>query len=175
MIRIIGIDASTVSTGVSVFKVTKNGAALEETFLLKSDNKNKGKLDKQKRTEITEQRVAFMIKGLMDIFKKYKPSVIVIEDVYGGKDMYTLKMLARFQGFVFGYAVLNDIKMEYKIASKWRKEVGIPLTDENKKPNKRATLKKLAVKKVKELYKIDVTDDVADAVLIGHSSAISQS
>ena len=169
MERIIGIDASTFATGVAVFKKTKKGTVLEETFLLKSENKKRGK-SKGERTEITESRVAFMIKGLQEIFNKYKPSLIVIEDVYGGKDVYTLKMLSRFQGFAFGYAVLNDIKMEYKISTRWRKEVGIPLRDENNKLYKRPELKKLAIQKVKELYGIDVTDDVADAILIGHSS-----
>lgn len=170
MEKVIGIDASTVSTGVAIFKELKSGeVTLEETYLLSSNKKSKV-ADKRKRTEITEERIAFMITELEKIFEKYKPSKIIIEDIYGGKDMYSLKMLARFQGFVFGYCVLNNVQIEYKIANKWRKEVGIPLTDENKVKYKRKDLKRLAIQKVKELYNIDCTEDVADAICIGYSA-----
>lgn len=179
---IIGIDASTTKTGISIYKLNKTGKKLykyelidaeKNTFIpeeYKTKTKDSKKIKKEKSNQRTTLRVEYTIKELLKILNYYKKTGEIIkigfEDTYGTVDVSSTKSLARIQGSILGFCLENKIELKFINPSSWRKIVGIPLK-ENDKWLKRETLKALAVKMVKDLYQIEVIDDIADAILIG--------
>ncbi len=174
MYRLISIDASTVSTGVAVYKVTKKGYKLEDYRLITDKRKrpNSSKLSKAKKKElqhkITYERILFMINEIRNILNKYKPEKIIVEDIYGGKDLYAFKMLSRFHGAILEYSLTHNAKILYKMPNGWRADLGIPIK-KGKVWLKREQLKKMSIQKVKDVFNINVNDDLADAICIGLS------
>jgi hypothetical protein len=63
------------------------------------------------------------------------------------------------------YAYKNNIEFELLLPSVWRKRIGL----KQNKNIKRAALKEEAVQAVLQEYKINVTDDEAESVLIARS------
>lgn len=174
MKRLVSIDASTTGTGVAVFKVFKSSYRLENIHYIedkrkRSESKKLTKARKKElRKQITYERVQYMITELYRLLDKYRPQTIVIEDVYGGKDMYAFKMLSRFHGAMLGYALSHGIEIMFRLPSEWRKAVGIPLGN-GKEKYKRDELKDFAIQKVKDEFDITVNNDMADAICIGLS------
>ena len=128
-------------------------------------------MNKQEENEIKKKnmdyRIIEMIKGINIYLKKYKPKVIVIEDTYMGKDGYAYKKLCHIQGLVLSYSIEHKRCLIYFYSpTVWRKAVGIP-NSENKVKLKRKELKNRAIELVKQIYDIDVSDDIADSICIG--------
>lgn len=178
----VSIDGSTTGTGVAVFEITKNGDykyiehKLFEPDKAKYTSKKKGMsktayklLHAKEKREDMSNRVLFMMSHIEEMLDKYTPVVVVMEDGYGQNDMMTLKMLSRIHGDVIGWARRHGAELVIKTPSAWRKEVGMPLRDANKKLLKREQLKELSKNIVKQVFGIDVTDDEADAICIGLS------
>ena len=178
----VSIDGSTTGTGVAVFEIAKNGDyKYIEHKLFKPDkakytSQKKGMsktayklLHAKEKREDMSNRVLFMMSHIEEMLDKYTPVVVVMEDGYGQNDMMTLKMLSRIHGDVIGWARRHGAEMVIKTPSAWRKEVGMPLRDANKKLLKREQLKELSKNIVKQVFGIDVTDDEADAICIGLS------
>ena len=171
---IMGIDASTTNTGVSVFKLKRNNLEYYAHTLISAP---KAKYNKKTMTKAAYKtfkhnqiidRVKLMITNLQSLLKTYKPDVIIIEDTYASYDVYTVKMLNRVLGAVLGYAIEKDIEIIYKTPNAWRSDIGIK-TRENNKPLKRPELKKQALAYVKETFNIDASEDEAEAICIGYS------
>lgn len=80
---ILSLDVSTVSTGWSVFK----GHALYKYGIIKIDSKK----------DIHEKMVTFR-DSIKKLLVKYKPSIVLIEDVWMGTNAKTSKILAKFCG-----------------------------------------------------------------------------
>ena len=179
---IIGIDASTTKTGVSIYKVLKSGKKLYKYELIdaekntkipdtmKTKSKDKKKIKKEKSNQRTILRVEYTIHELLKILHTYQKQGEIVkigmEDTYGTVDVSSTKSLARIQGSVLGFALEYKVDLQFINPSSWRKKVGIPL----KRDDiwfKREDLKQFAVKMVRDLYHIDVIDDIADAILIG--------
>lgn len=168
---LISIDGSTTNTGIAVFDY--NTKELIDYTCIKPDNPyeiNKD-MNKQEKAEIKKKnmdcRIIEMIKGINIYLKKYKPKVIVIEDTYMGKDGYAYKKLCHIQGLVLSYSIEHKRCLIYFYSpTVWRKAVGIP-NSENKVKLKRKELKNRAIELVKQIYDIDVSDDIADSICIG--------
>jgi Holliday junction resolvasome RuvABC endonuclease subunit len=173
---LIAIDPSTTSTGVSVFKRQKKSWKLENTSLLSDDSKRSKskKLTKAQakklRIEVMKSRVRGMIANLYDIFDKYNPIAVIVEDSYSGKDPMAYKMLCRLQGAIWGYALSHGDIILFKPPSEWRRDIGFPQVDENGKHYQRDDFKQIAVDYIKEKYGITIKDDIAEAVCLGLSS-----
>ena len=183
---VIGIDASTTKTGVSVFKLYKNGTKKLEYFelidaeketVIESElktKKNDNKATRKKKSNLrTKKRVEYTIQKVMALIHTYrKKGNIVrvgIEDTYGTTDPSSIKSLARIQGAVYGFCLEHDTQLQFLAPSTWRVKVGIPLKNEGISL-KRDDFKKLSVQMVKEKYGLDVDDNVADSILIGEVS-----
>lgn len=177
MIFKVGIDASTTGTGLAIGKVDKKGNCKYYKSMVLSTEKakyNKGKLTKaeykKKRIENTVNRTEDMIKSiyiqLNELLKKHQIQKVIIEDVYAGNDIFTLKMLGRIQGAVYGYCYKNNIEIEFKMPLHWRKELGFPITDEDGKRIKRDDYKKIAKGYIMDKYGIDVSDDEAESICL---------
>jgi len=173
---LIAIDPSTTSTGVSVFKRQEKSWKLENTFLLSDDSKRSKskKLTKAQakklRIEVMKSRVRGMITNLYDIFDKYNPIAVIVEDSYSGKDPMTYKMLCRLQGAIWGYALFHGDIILFKPPSEWRRDIGFPSVDENGKHYQRDDFKQMAVDYIKEKYGITIKDDIAESACLGLSS-----
>lgn len=168
---LISIDGSTTNTGIAVFDY--NTKELIDYTYIKPDNpyETNKNMTKQEENEIKKKnmdyRIIEMIKGINIYLKKYKPKVIVIEDTYMGKDGYAYKKLCHIQGLVLSYSIEHKRCLIYFYSpTVWRKAVGIP-NSENKVKLKRKELKYRAINLVKQIYDIEVSDDVADSICIG--------
>ena len=104
------------------------------------------------------------------VFNKYPINKIVAEEVrpeggYGVGNQKTHKALMWLQAAVA--FMLHDnyptVELEYIYPSSWRATLGI----KNGRGIKRQTLKEADIEFVKNKYRINVNDDVADAICIG--------
>lgn len=111
-----------------------------------------------------EVRIKNMIQKIYTLIEKEKPNIIVFEDVRILRNTHVTVALAEILGAIIGKCIEMNIKYESISPASWRTKHGI------QKPGlKRDELKRLSVNKVKELYNSDVSDDEADAILIGAS------
>lgn len=103
-------------------------------------------------------------KGLEVLLNQYKPDLILIEDVQQVGNNATFKKLAQLQGYLIATADRYNIPIEIISVNTWRSKVGLM-----GKGIKRKQYKQLAIDKVEKEFKIKVSDDIAEAILIGKS------
>lgn len=95
------------------------------------------------------------------VIKQWKPDYIVFEDIQGQQNGYiTFKTLAMLLGVVSEVCQANDVPYECVSPNVWRKYAGTC-------GKTREEEKILSIAVVKNKYNIKVTDDVAEAILIG--------
>lgn len=101
--------------------------------------------------------------------EKWKPDQIVFEDIQlqtfnGEEQVLTYKKLAHLQGVLFNYC--HEMKIPFIVvpAATWRNYSEI-------KGKTRTDRKKNAQLKIKRFYDVSVTQDEADAILIGRWAA----
>lgn len=152
--RIIGCDQATQHFGISVF---------DDGKLVYFDCMEfKGEIDK---------RYADIMKFMESVITYWQPDYFVIEDIQlqqgaiGGYNAF--KALGGLLGIM--KAVITKHKIPYKevLNKVWQAKFMIGGKD-------RITQKNNVIKKVKELFGVDVTDDVADAILIGKWGVIDR-
>ena len=98
------------------------------------------------------------------VIKQWKPDYIVFEDIQYQNGYITFKTLAMLLGVVHEVCQANDVPFECVSPNVWRKYSGIC-------GKTRQEEKKLSIAVVKEKYNVSVTDDVAEAILIGRYGA----
>lgn len=157
--RILAFDQATEVSGWSVFDGNK---------LVKYGHWVSNSNDCVERIDITKQWFASMI-------KKWNPDKVVIEDIQlqtykkneqeSAKMVYTFKVLANLQGVLMNYLFTNNIIHKVTPPSSWKSSCGV--TGKNRSDQKRS-----AQLRVKALYNIDVTQDEADAILIGRDAVL---
>lgn len=152
--KILSIDASTKSSGWSVFE---DGKLIDYGCITSSST------DMIKRIQI-------MIKGLSQVLTNHNITTIVLEEVRPENGLQNIKthralmyLQAAIAFLVHESSPSTDIEFIYP--SEWRKICGIKTGS----GVKRDTLKVADVKFVKDNYGIDVNDDIADAIGIGHA------
>lgn len=154
----IAIDASTKSTGIAMFK--DNQLLGYENFV--SSNKN------------VLKRIKYMTDKIEEIYKKNnQESVQVVmeqvipdnlNDAKWTRNQATFKALFYLQAAIVLMFDHYDIEVELVGASTWRKWCGIKQGGAN-----RDTLKFRDIQFVRDHYDdLDVNDDVADAICLGH-------
>ena len=152
--KLLSLDTSSSKTGWSCFedaKYKKSGVINFDTNECKK--KYKGNSDK---------RIEDMCSAIIDLLKKYKPDIIVIEKLNVGRNMVAVRHLSKVIGVVYCYSILNDCYYHEIQASQWRSQIGI-----QGKNRKREEYKQLAIEYVKNTLGIDVTDDEADSICAG--------
>lgn len=152
--KIMSLDASTKSTGVAIF---------EDKNLIYYDCITASSTDVIKRIQI-------VISKLNKILQEYKVEKIILEEVRpedGIQNIQTHRALMWLQAAINFMIHENHskIKVEYVYPSSWRAACGI----HTGRGIKRQTLKIADINFVKENYNIDVNDDIADAIGIGHA------
>lgn len=147
----LAIDASTKSTGIAIFKQNK-------LFCYKCIKQN----DNNTFTRIRE-----MTKRIRQIYQQYQPTNIIMQDILPQDVKHNQKI---FKALVYLQAMivlqldrLNAPEVELTTANHWRKICGI----KTGRGIKRQVLKEKSVNLIKQIYNINVNDDIADAICIG--------
>ena len=150
VMRVVGIDASTNKTGISLFIDGEyNGHMLIDLHKIKDSN----------------IRVPKMMKEIKCVLDYYEPDIIVMEECLLKTNIATVKLLSYLAGAIISWATDNQVEFRFQLPSEWRKRVKIvqgPKTPRDK-------LKQEAIDMVQDRFGIDVTDDEAEAVLIAYS------
>lgn len=152
--KVLAIDASTKSTGVALF---------EDTKLVKYDCLTASSTDLIKRI----QKIIYQLKVFIDGEKIDK---IILEEVRpenGVQNIKTHRALMWLQAAIafLLHEIQPKAEIEYVYPSEWRAKCGI----KNGRGIRREDSKLLDIKFCKEMYSIDVNDDIADAIGIGHA------
>lgn len=140
---IISIDSGIERTGYAIFK--------DKKYVISA-------LIKTSKSLTTEKRLIAIYEKLVEIMKKYKPNVMVLEQLLFFKNQKTFIRVAQAQGIVMLLAAQNNIKVEFLTPLQIKQIVtGYGQAD-----------KKAVQKMIKLTTEIDIKqDDEADAVACG--------
>lgn len=144
----LGIDASSKKTGISVFA---NGK-LKDYQLIDCSAE-----------ESMDKRLPLMSIGLLKVLKQYKPSIVYIEETSVARDIRLMRFLTRLQGVIYGWCITHKCEFNTVSPTSWRKK----LEFKQGKNVSRENLKQQAIMYVKENFNVEVNDDIADAICIG--------
>lgn len=147
--RLVGMDSSSKSSGMSIWE----DGILKEYKIVKCDEKD------------MEHRFNHMSLSLWNELENCKPSVLYMEETVVVRNPQVQRFLTRLQGVVYSWCMLNNCEFNTIRPTQWRKLAGI-----NNSKKKRPELKLEAINLVKEKYKIEANDDVAEAILIGEAA-----
>lgn len=151
---IMAIDPSTTSTGWCIY-----------------ENKpiKYGRICPNKTLEYID-RVIYILKELNALKSKYKPEIIIIEQLAVTRNAKVAQMLAGLQVAIEVMFRQEEYLIVEARPTEWRKHCGI-------KGKKREELKQNAVNYIMNKYKIKVDDDTAEAICIaeyGNSLEVEQ-
>ena len=155
---IMGIDGSTKSTGIAIFK---DSQLIYSNYIAATSNDLISRINK-------------MVDSLKEILQEYNETEkIIMEEVLPDKakgNIKTHKALMWLQGAIaiMIHNKFPKIQIEYIMPNSWRAQVGIH-TGRNVK---RTELKAADIQFVKEHFNKNVNDDEADAILIAYSYII---
>lgn len=121
----------------------------------------------------TEERFLKIMKFIENVIIYWKPDFVCFEDIQlqangaGAAQFQTFKVLAQLMGIVKAMLMKHEIEHACVLNKVWQAQFGISGAD-------RGTQKRNVIKKVKALYGVDVSDDVADAILIGRYAVMKK-
>lgn len=174
MVRILGIDGSTTTTGYAICNHVRCGKHLGQFGSIKAKKayeqkfgKKSSKASKNKGTAFElEWRSEYTLSVLCEIISSKKIDKVVMEDTYSSKDHNAYKWLCRIQGAVMEVCREKGIPFKLVMPSHWRKVCGIKQRD-GKKALKGKTLKLNDIEFVKKEFSLDLEyadNDIADAI-----------
>ena len=149
--RIVGIDGSSNLTGVTLFV---DGKYVEHKLIDLHKVKN------------VYQRIPMMADEICKYIDSIAPvDVIIMEKSMLKTNIDTVQKLSNIAGAIMMYSYQNNIEFKHPLPSEWRKIIGLQQSSKIK----REVLKLEAIKAVKQEYGLDVTDDVAESILLARS------
>ncbi len=143
--KIVGIDSSTKSTGLSFFA---NDGLVFSTCIDKKHIKD------------ADERIENMILALDKELKDINPDAVFVEAQWMSRNPDTMKKLAYIVGAIMHICIELNSGFNSTLPSQWRKELGI-------KGKNRQEDKDLAIQYVKVHYGKNVNDDEAEGICIG--------
>ena len=151
--RILAFDQASITSGWSVY---------DDKELIKYGYQTQEGVNNTDRIMKTKHWVANML-------QVWKPDLVVFEDIQlqhfdGGEQVLTYKKLAHLQGVLENYCYENGFIYKVVPPATWRAYSEVKGRTRNDK-------KKSAQLIVKGLYDVNVTQDEADAILIGRWAA----
>ena len=102
-----------------------------------------------------------MNQWLLSMITRWKPDIVVLEDIQQQQNVQIFKTLAWLQGVLIHTLFISKTPYSVVHCATWRKSCGI-------KGRSRSDFKKAAQLLVKSWYDVSVTQDEADAICIGH-------
>lgn len=142
---LLALDASTTSTGYSVFE---NGKLIKSGTIAPS------------ATLSMQKRVCYVVGRLEDIVEEFGVENVVEEDIFFNGMTEVFEALAQLKGALMYMLNSKKIKVEYVPPTAWKSFFGIARRDSLEG-------KKLAIAKCKELTGKIYQEDCAESVLIG--------
>ena len=164
---ILGLDASSASTGFSIF----DNKGLAAYGIIKPDGND------------WRERLVHQAPQLKEIIEKYNPTQIVMEDVplNGKGGLKILVVLGAVQGMILGLASSYRIPIKFVTPNEWRSKVG--LFTGNRDDTKRDEMKKKSVEFVNQEFGLKFKwisksskfneDDISDSILIAYSQILN--
>lgn len=150
--KVLALDLSTRSTGWAFFEGTK---LVDYGCITASSTNVCNRIDK-------------ITKALREIFDKYLPDEIIVEEVLPEDvrhNQQTFKALMYLQASIALDFNRSDKKLNFYVSSEWRAKCGI----RTGRGVKRESVKAADIKFVKDNYNIDANDDICDAICIGYA------
>ena len=165
---IMGIDASTTSTGISIFD--------EDKLVYHTTIKPEG--------EDWRDRLFHEGPAIRKIIEYYHPEKAFMEDVplqaRGG--LKTLVILGGVQGYFYGILASYNIRIYFLSPTEWRSR--LKMFNGTKDGKKREVLKEKAIKMANEVFGLNLVwnganskktqDDEAEAILIAYSQIVQR-
>lgn len=151
----ISIDQATRKTGIAYWKDNE----LVKVGLISKNEKDFGKRLNQIKESIFNEIISFQAEKIVIEGIQLES----IEDQSKDISVETFRKLAMLQGILISLFVELGVQYEIIPPSVWKSKVNIFY-------NKRKDQKKAAIRVVKELLNLDVSEDIADAILIGIST-----
>lgn len=148
--RVVSIDASTKCTGIALFI---DSEYKEHTLIDLHTVKN------------TDIRLKRMMQEIKKVLNEYKPDLIVMEECLLKVNVAAVKLLSYVAGAIISWSVDNDVEFIFKLPTEWRATIKIV---QGPKVT-RDQLKQEAMDMVKEKFGLEVSDDIAEAILLGYS------
>jgi len=148
--RILGIDPSTVSTGVGILDID-NDTGKVSTILY-------GEIA-PKKTDSMQNKLSYIYEDLKELIDEYKPTCISVETPFYSKNVKVLLALGQIRGVVLLLAGQFDLKLfEYS-----------PREVKKNATGNGAAKKEQVTYMVEKILKIDLskaTDDASDALAV---------
>lgn len=146
IIKILCLDQATKISGYSLFENKK----LITYGILQANEKEKNPIERMKQ----------MNDRIIELIDNHKPDFIVFEDIQFQQNYGTFKQLGQLQGILMAYLFKLNIGFHIIEPSAWKSFCGI-------KGRKREEQKKNTQAFAKTIYKVNVSEDEADAIGIG--------
>lgn len=177
--KIIGIDQSSTSSGLSVFSDDK---LLDYILIKPKVSKKVGYTTVEYSPHLYEikmleeeygttlLRITETVDVIETILKKQKPDVVYFEEIYASNNIAGFRSLARLQGFIAH--LCHKLKIRYVIVeeNKWINVLG-NYSFKISRPERKADI----MKKMNDRYGLDIKiDDITDAIAIGTYACIKE-
>ena len=175
IMKIIGIDQSSTSSGVSFFVngKLKNYTLIKPKSSKRADEIYAEELDHTINIIMPEEmysttllRITVIVDQIEKLIEQFKPDVVYFEEIFVASRIQNIsgfRSLARLQGFLAHCCWKH--KRPYVIVeeNKWINSFGT-YSSEIKRPERKADI----MNKINEKYGLDIkTDDISDAIAIG--------
>ena len=177
--RILGLDQSTTSTGWAFFTddslvdyaliKPKSSKKVNEVTIEREEHLCSIKMPEEMfgTTLLRSTVIATEIKKLVT---ELKPDVVYFEEIFENGNANAFRSLARLQGFICWICYTSNVPYHIVEETKWIKAMGT-YTKEIKRPERKADV----MKKINDLYDLDITtDDISDAIAIGRYGIINE-
>ena len=128
--------------------------------------RSSGIIDLHLMKKDVSERVRKMGLEICAQIEKAKPDELVIEEVAQQSNPQTLKLLARVQGIIIGFAAAHKIPVHILEPSKWRSTLGFKLGSQVK----RDELKAQATEYIKKNYGLDLEIDICESICINEAA-----
>lgn len=102
----------------------------------------------------------------VELLKDARPDFVVIEDMFLGKNVASLKIVSQSRGLIMGFCHCHDIEIALLMPTAWRRILNFV----QGKDTTRSQLKKQAQTYVQDHFNLKATQDEADAICIGYAA-----
>lgn len=147
--KLLSLDTSSSCSGWSIF--------------LNGEYSNSGVFN-LKKIKSSDERFKQMCTILLYTLNTERPDIVGIEMTVVTRNAAAQRLLTMILGVVYGWCVVHNVEFIMLRPTEWR-----ALISSEKKGRKRDELKNWSISKVKTLFGKDVSDDEADAILIGQA------
>ena len=155
MIKLMSFDTSTTMSGWAIYE---NGEYIKS-----------GVIDLHKSRKAAPERIDMMCREILQMLKKEKPDIVVVEKLNVSRNLNTVRELCRVIDVCYFYSLLaGNCRFQEMGPSEWRSGIGIKA-----KYGERQSYKKLAREYAATHFKQDIGEDEAEAICIG-ASYVSQ-